>query len=290
VKDAGLHVVIVTGLSGSGKSTAIRVLEDLGFYCIDNLPVVLTPKFIELCQNSEEGIMRVALGIDLRERAFLAGFPAVIDEMRAAGHRVEILFLDASDDVLVRRFSETRRPHPLAEGTNVTSGIQREREKLADLRSHADRILDTSAYTVHQLRDELRARLGATGGGEAVMRVFLVSFGYKYGLPSDADMLLDLRFLPNPFFVDELRPLDGTDPAVARYVLERPETEDFLTRTMRLLEFLLPFYEREGRRYLTIGLGCTGGRHRSVAIVAEIERRLAAHGYPVQVQHRDAAR
>ena len=290
MRDAALHVVIVTGLSGSGKSTAIRVLEDLGFYCIDNLPVVLTPKFIELCQNSEEEIMRVALGIDLRERAFLADYPAVLEDIRRAGHNVEILYLDAADDVLVRRFSETRRPHPLAEGTNVAAGIRREREKLAGLKEMADRIIDTSAYTVHQLRDELRSLLGVITGGEEAMRVFVVSFGYKYGLPSDTDMVLDVRFLPNPFFVEELRLLDGTDPAVARYVLDRPETERFLERTMALLEFTLPLYEREGKRYLTLGVGCTGGRHRSVAIVAELERRLVAHGYPVRSQHRDAAR
>jgi UPF0042 nucleotide-binding protein len=290
VREASLHVVIVTGLSGSGKSTAIRVLEDLGFYCIDNLPVVLTPKFIELCQNSEEEIMRVALGIDLRERAFLADYPAVLEDLRRAGHNVEILYLDAADDVLVRRFSETRRPHPLAEGTNVAAGIRREREKLADLKEMADRIIDTSAYTVHQLRDELRGLLGVMSGGEEAMRVFLVSFGYKYGLPSDTDVVLDVRFLPNPFFVEELRLLDGTDPAVARYVLDRPETQRFLERTMALLDFTLPLYEREGKRYLTVGLGCTGGRHRSVALVAELERRLAGQGYPVRVQHRDAAR
>ncbi|HEY2388111.1 MAG TPA: RNase adapter RapZ [Candidatus Binatia bacterium] len=285
-----LQVVIVTGLSGSGKSTAIRVLEDLGFYCIDNLPVVLTPKFIELCQNSEEEISRVALGIDLRERAFLADYPAVLADIRRAGHNIEILYVDAADDVLVRRFSETRRPHPLAEGTNVAAGIQREREKLAGLKEMADRIIDTSAYTVHQLRDELRNLLGVVTGGEEAMRVFLVSFGYKYGLPSDTDMILDVRFLPNPFFVDELRALDGTVPAVAEYVLQRPETERFLERLMGLLDFTLPLYEREGKRYLTIGVGCTGGRHRSVAIVGELGRRLGGQGYPVQVQHRDAAR
>lgn len=290
MRDTSLHVVIVTGLSGSGKSTAIRVLEDLGFYCIDNLPVVLTPKFIELCQNSEEQISRVALGIDLRERAFLADYPAVLEDIRRAGHDVEILYLDAADDVLMRRFSETRRPHPLGEGTNVAAGIQRERGKLADLKGMADRIIDTSAYTVHQLRDELRGLLGVMSGGEEAMRVFLVSFGYKYGLPSDTDLVLDVRFLPNPFFVDELRPLDGTNAAVARYVLDRQETQHFLDRTMALLDFTLPLYEREGKRYLTVGVGCTGGRHRSVAIVGELERRLAGYGYPVTAQHRDAAR
>jgi UPF0042 nucleotide-binding protein len=285
-----LQVVIVTGLSGSGKSTAIRVLEDLGFYCIDNLPVVLTPKFIELCQNSEEQIARIALGVDVRERAFLDAYPAVLEEVRRAGHHVEILYLDAADDVLVRRFSETRRPHPQAEGTNVASGIRRERARLADLKGMADRIIDTSAYTVHELRDELRQLLGGGVGSEAAMRLFLVSFGYKYGLPSDTDVVLDVRFLPNPFFVDGLRPLDGTDAAVARYVLERAETQEFLTRTLALLDFTLPLYEREGKRYLTLGLGCTGGRHRSVVLVDELARRLKGHGYPVQVQHRDTAR
>jgi UPF0042 nucleotide-binding protein len=285
-----VHVVIVTGLSGSGKSTAIRVLEDLGFYCIDNLPVVLTPKFIELCQNSEEDIPRIALGIDLRERAFLGDYSAVLEGIRRAGHQVEILYLDAADDVLVRRFSETRRPHPLAEGADVASGIARERQGLAGLKGLADRIIDTTAFTVHQLRDELRRLLADVASSEAAMRVLLLSFGYKYGLPTDTDIVLDVRFLPNPFFVEELRALDGTDPAVARFVLERTETQEFLALTTALLDFSLPLYVREGKRYLTVGLGCTGGRHRSVALVGELERRLSGHGYPVRIQHRDVGR
>jgi len=290
VRTGPLQVVVVTGLSGSGKSTAIRVLEDLGYYCIDNLPAVLTPKFIELCQNSEEEIARVALGVDLRERAFLADFPAVVDEIRAAGHRVEILYLDAADDVLVRRFSETRRPHPLAEGTNVAAGIRHERAKLAELKAMADRIIDTSAFTVHQLRDELRAFVRGATSRDAAMQVFLVSFGYKYGVPTDTDVVLDVRFLPNPYFMDELRPFDGRHPAVARYVLDRPETQEFLALTMALLDFAVPLYVREGKHYLTIGVGCTGGRHRSVTLVAELERRLGERGLPVRVAHRDAER
>ncbi len=282
--------MIVTGLSGSGKSTAIRVLEDLGFYCIDNLPVVLTPKFIELCQNSEEDIQRVALGIDLRERAFFGEYQAVLDEVRREGHRVEILYLDAADDVLVRRFSETRRPHPLAEGSDVAAGIAREREGLIGLKALADRIIDTSAYTVHQLRDELRRLLADTAGGEVAMRVSLLSFGYKYGVPADADVVLDVRFLPNPFFIDELKPLAGTDEPVARYVLERTETQEFLALTTAMLDFALPLYVREGKRYLTVALGCTGGRHRSVVLADELQRRLDNHGYPVRVQHRDVSR
>jgi UPF0042 nucleotide-binding protein len=252
--------------------------------------VVLTPKFIELCQNSEEDIPRVALGIDLRERRFLGDYGSVLEDIRSAGHRVEILYLDAADDVLVRRFSETRRPHPLAEGSNVAAGIAREREGLAGLKALADRIIDTTTFTVHQLRDELRRILADVAGAEAAMRVLLVSFGYKYGLPTDTDIVLDVRFLPNPFFVEELRLQDGTDPAVARYVLERTETQEFLALTTALLDFSLPLYVKEGKRYLTVGLGCTGGRHRSVALVVELERRLAGHGYPVRVQHRDVSR
>src|SRR6185436_2599763 len=260
------------------------------FYCIDNLPVVLTPKFIELCQNSEEDIPRVALGIDLRERAFLGDYSAVLQDIRRAGHRVEILYLDAADDVLVRRFSETRRPHPLAEGANVAAGIERERQGLSGLKGLADRIIDTSAFTVHQLRDELRRLLADAVGGEAAMRVLLLSFGYKYGVPTDTDLVLDVRFLPNPFFVEELRALAGTDEAVARYVLDRDETQEFLALTTALLDFSLPLYVREGKRYLTVGLGCTGGRHRTVALAAELERRLHGHRYPTRVQHRDVGR
>jgi UPF0042 nucleotide-binding protein len=288
VRDTLLHVVIVTGLSGSGKSTAIRVLEDLGFYCIDNLPVVLTPKFIELCQNSEEQISRVALGIDLRERKFLADYPAVLEDIRRAGHHVEILYLDAADDVLVRRFSETRRPHPAAAGGLPADGIRREREKLRALRELADRILDTSALTVHELRDALRDLVERREVDR--LTVSLVSFGYKHGLPSDADLAFDCRFLPNPFFVEELSPRSGLDPAVADYVLAREEAQEFLQRITELLDFALPRYQREGKSYLTIALGCTGGRHRSIVLVEELRRRLTAQGYHVVVRHRDADR
>ncbi|MET0154431.1 MAG: RNase adapter RapZ [Candidatus Binatia bacterium] len=282
-------VVIVTGLSGSGRSTAIHELEDLGFYCIDNLPVVLMPRFLELCEGLGEGINRIAFGIDLRERAFFQDLPGVIDQARRQGHRVEVLFLDSADDVLVRRFSETRRPHPLAEGGSPADGIRRERERLAGVRAAADRVLDTSALTVHQLRAEL-TRDYADHGSQDGLAVFLCSFGYKFGLPTDADMVLDVRFLPNPFFVEELRAYSGLEPPVVSYVMERPETKEFLEHTQSLLRFLLPRYRHEGKAYFTLSVGCTGGRHRSVVLAEEIGRRLTVAGYRVQVRHRDIAR
>ena len=284
-----LHVVIVTGLSGSGKSTAIHVLEDLGFYCIDNLPSVLVPKFLELFKGLGEGIHRVALGIDLRERAFFHELIRVMQDIRGQGHRVEIVFFDASDAVLVRRFSETRRPHPSADGGSPIDGIRREREKLAAIREAADRIVDTTALTVHQLRAQLTELFG-TAAGKGELSTFVTSFGFKYGMPADADMVLDVRFLPNPFFVEELRPLTGLDPTVSHYVLEREETRTFLDKTHAMLRFLLPLYRREGKSYFTLALGCTGGRHRSVALAEEVARALGADGYWVRTRHRDVER
>ena len=283
-----LHLVIVTGLSGSGKSTAIRVLEDLGFYCIDNLPVALIPRFVELWETSREEVRRVALGIDVRERHFLDEFPRVFEEVRAKGVELEVIYLEASEEVLVRRFSETRRPHPAGEGGSLAEGIRRDVERLRGLREIADRILDTSALTVHELRAALRDLIERTGG--ALLTVSLVSFGYKHGLPTDADLALDCRFLPNPFFVEELRNKVGTEPAVADYVLRREETQEFLGRVVELLEFTLPRYQREGKSYLTIAVGCTGGRHRSVVLVEELRRRLQDGGHRVLVRHRDVDR
>jgi RNase adapter protein RapZ len=283
-----LQVVVVTGLSGSGKSSALRVLEDLGFYCIDNLPVALVPRLVELWESSQEDVRRVALGIDVRERHFLEGYATVLEALRSSGVTLEVLYLEASDDVLVRRFSETRRPHPAAAGGSVADGIRSERDKLRGLREIADRIIDTSALTVHELRAALRDLVETSGAGD--MTVALVSFGYKYGLPSDADVALDCRFLPNPFFVEELRHQTGLDTAVADYVLRREETQEFLRRGVDLLEYLLPRYRHEGKSYLTIALGCTGGRHRSIVLVEELRRRLEAHGHRVLVRHRDVDR
>ncbi len=282
------RVVIVSGLSGSGKSTAIHVLEDLGFYCIDNMPAVLIPRFLELSEGLGEGIHRIAFGIDLRDRAFFDQLLSVIDQARKQGQRVEVLFLDASDDVLVRRFSETRRPHPRAEGGTPIDGIRREREKLAGVRAMADRILDTTALTVHQLRAELTRDYGEAHA-EGIS-LFVVSFGYKFGVPTDADMVLDVRFLPNPFFVESLRSLSGLDEPVVRHVLGNEETAAFLKHAEALLDFLLPRYLREGKSYFTLAVGCTGGRHRSVVLVEEISRRLSGLGYRAQARHRDVSR
>ena len=283
-----LSVVIVTGLSGSGKSSAIRVLEDLGFYCIDNLPVVLIPDFLELCRQSAE-VSRVALGVDLREREFLRDFPRVLDRLQEQRLPVEVLFLDASDDALLRRFSETRRPHPLAPDGSPAEGIALEREKLLDMRGRASRILETTALTVHQLREELR-RLFGPGRGEGALSLSLVSFGYKFGVPTDTDMVFDARFLVNPYFVAGLRELDGRDAKVAEFVLERAEAGAFIDRVLALLDFALPLYQREGRAYLTISVGCTGGRHRSVALVERMGYLLGERGYRVQLRHRDLGR
>jgi RNase adapter protein RapZ len=284
-----LNLVVVTGLSGSGKSTAIHVLEDLGFYCVDNLPVALIPRFLEICESSGEELNRVALGIDLRERTRLGDLPRVLDELKGDGHRVDVLFLDAGDEMLMRRFSETRRPHPLAATGTPADGIRLEREKLAPLRERADRIIDTTALTVHGLREELH-RLVAGVEHAGVMTVTLISFGYKYGVPTEGDTVIDVRFLPNPFFVQELRMKSGLDQSVADYVLRGPETGEFLERLKALLEFTLPRYQREGKSYVTVALGCTGGRHRSVVLVEELRSVLVGTHYRVLVRHRDIER
>lgn len=281
-----LDIIIVTGLSGSGKSVAIRALEDSGFFCVDNLPALLIPKFIDLCQGYREGIQRIALGIDLRGGHFFQSWPEVLGELRQAGHRLEVLFLDASDEVLLRRFSETRRPHPLAAGGSVQEGITRERKALEGMRALADRVVDTSGFNVHELKRELERHFGQILSPRK-MTLFLVSFGYKYGIPHDTDMILDVRFLPNPFFVDQLKAKSGLEPEVQEFVLRRDETHTFLDRLYALLEFALPQYEREGKASLTLALGCTGGRHRSVVLVEELKKRLEKDPLRILVKHRD---
>ena len=282
----GLDIIVVTGLSGSGKSGVIRALEDNGFFCIDNLPVVLIPKFIDLCQGYREEIKRIALGIDLRERLFFQSWPEVLAELRVAGHRVEVLFLDAADEVLLRRFSETRRPHPLAGEGSIQEGIVRERKALEEMRALADKIIDTSDFNVHELKREVEQYYSQSQSPRK-MSLFMNSFGYKYGIPHDTDMIVDVRFLPNPFFVNGLRAKNGLEPDVKEFVLKREETHVFLDRLYSLLEFVLPQYEREGKSSLTLALGCTGGKHRSVVLGEELKKRLDQERFRIHVKHRD---
>lgn len=282
----GLDIVVITGLSGSGKSVAIRALEDNGFFCIDNLPVVLIPKFIEICQGYGEGIQRIGLGIDLREGRFFQSWPEVLAGLRAAGHRVEVLFLDAADEVLLSRFSETRRPHPLADDGSVQDGIARERKALEGMRAVADKVVDTSHFTVHDLKKEIEQHYNHLVSPRR-MSLFFTSFGYKYGIPHDTDIILDVRFLPNPFFVNELRAKSGLEPEVREFVMKRDETLTFLDRLYSLLEFILPQYVREGKSTLTIALGCTGGKHRSVVVVEELKKRLDGERFRIHIKHRD---
>jgi len=282
----GLDIFIITGLSGSGKSFAIRALEDNGFFCVDNLPALLIPKFIDLCHGYEEEIMRIALGVDLRGGQFLQALPQVLADVRGAGHHVQVLFFDASDDVLLRRFSETRRPHPLSGSGSIQDGISRERKALESIRALADKVIDTSDFNVHQLKREMEQQFCDAPAARR-MTLFLTSFGYKFGIPHDTDIILDVRFLPNPYFVNELRHKSGLEKEVEAYVLGNEETRGFLDRVYALLEYTLPLYEREGKSSLTLALGCTGGRHRSVALVEELQKRFGGGRFRIHVKHRD---
>jgi RNase adapter protein RapZ len=284
---ASLQIIVVTGMSGAGKSTALRVLEDLGYFCVDNLPTPLAADFVAMVAARSD-IDRVALGIDARGRAFGQSAVSAAGELRKAGYKVSVLFLDASDEALVRRFSESRRPHPLARGGGAVAGITAEREELWRLRAQADEVIDTTLLSVHQLRSLLRHRLDA-GESASDMTVRLISFGFRYGVPVDADMVLDVRFVPNPYFVEDLKPLTGTDKPVADFVLAHEEAKIFLDKSTEFLEFLIPLYQREGKSYLTVALGCTGGRHRSVALVEALSHRLAIP-HSVVVMHRDMVR
>ncbi|MGH7306998.1 MAG: RNase adapter RapZ [Candidatus Rokuibacteriota bacterium] len=284
-----LSVVVITGLSGAGKSYAIKCFEDMGFFCVDNLPTTLIPTFADLIMRSEQPIHRVALGVDVREGAYLSRLLDTIRELRARGHVVEVLFLEASEEALVRRYHETRRRHPLAGDGNVLDGIRAERKALSDLREVADRILDTSALTVHQLKDRL-VELYVAPKARPGLATSLVSFGFKHGVPFDADLVFDVRFLPNPHFVESLRPLDGRHERVRTFVLDHPESKEMLRRLEDFLKFVLPCYEREGKAYLTVAIGCTGGRHRSVTLAEELGRFLSGLGYAPAVVHRDLER
>ena len=281
--------VILTGLSGSGKTQAIRALEDLGYFCVDNLPTQLIPTMAELSTREDAGPDQVAIVVDVREGGFLAQFPRMYRKLKAQRHiNPTLIFLEASHSALVRRFSETRRPHPLAPDRSVSEGIAEERQKLNAIRSMADLILDTSSLTVHELRD-IFMRMSRDGRTRAEMVVNLVSFGYKHGVPVDADLVFDVRCLPNPYFVDRLRDLTGRDQAVIRYMRGHPSTQDFIDKLASFLKFALPHYVQEGKSYLTIAVGCTGGRHRSVMIAETLKKSLAGvKGVRLRVKHRDS--
>jgi UPF0042 nucleotide-binding protein len=280
--------VVVTGVSGAGKSHAIRALEDLGYFCVDNLPIALLPTFADLTLNGRGEVQRAAVVIDVREGRELGRFPAIYRRLRkAAGGRVRLLFLEAADQVLLRRFSETRRPHPLAGKSSVTEGLAQERHLLEPVRRLADLVLDTTALTVHELRRRVRE---STGEADAIepLAVTILSFGFRHGVPEDADLVFDVRFLPNPHFVPTLQRFSGRNSRVSRYVLRAPAAGKFLRLTTALLKFLLPEYVAEGKTYLTIAVGCTGGRHRSVAIAEALAKRLKpVRGVLVRSRHRD---
>jgi len=302
-----IRVILISGLSGSGKTTAIKALEDIGFYCVDNLPILLLPKFIELCEQSSGKIPKVAVVEDIRGSVsyptweesevaqggndFLEDSRRVIQNLRKEGYTIEILFLESSDPILMRRFSETRRQHPLAVGGSIGEGIRLERGQLQGIRDMANQVIDTSHFNVHQLKERIQ-RYAQEGSNSGQMTVTLLSFGYSFGVPFEADLLLDVRFLPNPYFVEELKRLKGEDPKVTKYVLQWEETKEFLLPVLEFFRFLLPLYIREGKSHLTIAVGCTGGRHRSIVIVNRLAEMLRdewmKRGVFLSVRHRDA--
>jgi UPF0042 nucleotide-binding protein len=315
-----LRVILISGLSGSGKTTAIKALEDIGFYCVDNLPILLLPKFIELCEQSDGKISKVAVVEDIRGEAsyplgrqalnpasggtgsgqaagmggevdFLSDSRRILQDLKREGCPIEILFLESSDPVLMRRFSETRRQHPLAVGGSIREGLQLERKRLQAIRDMANQVIDTSQLNVHQLKEKVQ-QYAEEVRSSGRMTVTLLSFGYSFGIPFETDLLMDVRFLPNPYFVEELKRLKGDHPKVSEYVLQWEETKEFLRRLQDLIQFLLPLYEKEMKTHLTIAVGCTGGRHRSIVIVnrlAEMLRdELVERRVFLSVQHRDA--
>lgn len=281
------ELVVITGLSGSGKATVLKALEDLGYYAVDNLPIGLIPKFSELIKDSPTA-RHAAIVIDIREGESLKQFPAMFKRIRREVP-ARLVFLEADDDALVRRFSETRRPHPLGTELTVAKSIRNEREQLAPIRKLADHIINTSKFNVHELREVIADKLRGDRE-EAKIRIDITSFGYRHGVPPDSDLVFDVRFLPNPNYIPEFKNLTGRHPSVARYIRSFPQSQEFIERISDLLIYLIPHYIREGKSYLTIGFGCTGGHHRSVMIASEIRKRLARAGFKVKESHRDVLR
>jgi UPF0042 nucleotide-binding protein len=278
------QLVILTGLSGSGKSTVLHAFEDMGFYCVDNLPVELIPIFAELHAAGEGDFARAALLVDAREGQQLGKLPPLLKHLKK-DHPITLVFIEANEDALLRRYSETRRPHPLGKNFSVRESLRHERALMDPIRKLADVVVDSSQFNVHELRQFITARF--KNPDKRPMLVSVVSFGYRYGVPSDADLLFDVRFLPNPHFVPRLRPYTGKDPKVRRYIRSFPQTSEFLRRIDGLLTYLIPHYIREGKSYLTIAFGCTGGKHRSVMLAESVKKSLAKHGYSSKVVHRD---
>jgi RNase adapter protein RapZ len=279
------ELVIITGMSGSGKASVLKAFEDLGFYCVDNLPVGLIPRFAELVGHSSE-IERTALVVDVREGRQLEELPKIVKEVRRVTS-TKVIFLEASDAILLRRYSETRRPHPLGMNASVKSSLTAERRHLRQIRNMADLVIDTSKFNVHELRAHITNLFEKKEKGRNIL-VSCVSFGFKHGVPEDADLVFDVRFLPNPHFVPEFRPLTGRHPKVAKYIRSFPQTAEFIQRISDLLVYLLPHYIHEGKSYLTIAFGCTGGQHRSVMIAEDVAKRLKKAGYRIKVVHRDS--
>lgn len=284
-----VRLVVVTGLSGSGKTAALKALEDIGFFCVDNLPAALLAKFVQLSVLSGEMITKVGIGMDTRDRAFLDTHQQVFAEIGGMGIDVEVLFLEADEKVLIRRFSETRRVHPLARESSIPEGIAEEKRLLRDLRDRAALTVDTSSMSVHELKSTIWAYF-QRAADDSAMRVHLESFGFKVGIPPQADIVMDVRFLPNPYFVPELKDRTGEEEDVAAFVLGNDKAAVFIGKLVDLLFFLVPLHEAEGKRYLTVAIGCTGGRHRSVAVVRELEKRLVSGGLKVRVAHRDVGK
>ena len=282
-----MRFVIVTGLSGAGKTEATRSLEDLGYFCVDNLPPKLIPKFAEACVQSEGKIDKIALVIDIRGGIFFDDLFESLNYLKRQDFKYEILFLDAADEVLVKRFKETRRSHPLAPGSRVITGINEERNRLREVKDRADIIIDTSKYAIRDLREEMNKNYGDVKQPEQQLSVTILSFGFKYGIPVDSDLVFDVRFIPNPFYIPDLKPYSGNDEPVKKYVLDQEETKGFIKRADDMLDFLIPNYKKEGKRQLIISVGCTGGRHRSVAIANALYKKLLERNYNASVEHRD---
>lgn len=281
-----LTIIIITGLSGSGKSTALAAFEDALFFCVDNMPVALLPKFMELPIESNSEIAGLAFVMDLREKSFLSRYSSIFDSLKKIGHNFKILFLEADQETLLNRYSQTRRQHPLAQGKSLLEGIRAEQEQLKDLKNTADKIIDTSHFNVHELKTVI-SDIAKQSKISAPMTINILSFGFKYGIPHDASMIMDVRFLNNPYFVPEFKHLNGKTEAVKSYVLDHDEARRFLKKYMDLLDYLIPLYEKEGRAYLTIAVGCTGGRHRSVTIAEALIERIKKPGRKLIITHRD---